>query len=73
MTKEFLLFEDSPSENKSGLKKKPFCQHEENTVTIDYDYGIEHCSYCGALGHYNIDTDSIDWTLPQYLAQKNYS
>ena len=57
----------------SAERKKKFCDHLANTVTIDYDIGIEHCSYCGALGHYNIDTDSLDWTLPEYLKKQNFN
>ena len=60
--------EDEPAE-----KKKKFCDHKVGAVTIDYDNGVEHCSYCGALGHYNIDTDSVEWTLPEYLIRKNYN
>ena len=61
------LSEDEP------VKKKKFCEHKNGAITIDYEFGIEHCSYCGALGHYNVDTDSIDWTLPEYLAKQNYN
>ena len=46
-----------------------FCSHE-NTVTLDYEVGIEHCSFCGALGHYNGDIDRIEWTLPEYLQKQ---
>ncbi|NIP99804.1 MAG: hypothetical protein GWM98_04995, partial [Nitrospinaceae bacterium] len=60
--------EEEPSPN----KKKKFCDHKAAAVTIDYEIGIEHCSYCGALGHYNIDTDTVDWTLPEYLQKQNY-
>jgi len=47
--------------------KPPFVCSHQASITIDYDFGIEHCSFCGALGHYNIDTDSVEWTLPEYL------
>lgn len=46
--------------------KEEFCSHE-NAVTLDYDIGIEHCPFCGALGHYNVDVDKIEWILPEYL------
>jgi hypothetical protein len=49
--------------------KKEFCGHE-NAVTLDYDFGIEHCPFCGALGHYNGDIDKIEWTLPEYLQKE---
>ena len=54
------------------IVEKKFCGHE-NTVTLDYDIGIEHCSYCGALGHYNIDVDHIEWTLPEYLQKQEFN
>ena len=46
--------------------KGEFCGHG-NAVTLDYDFGIEHCPFCGALGHYNGDIDKVEWTLPEYL------
>ena len=46
--------------------KEEFCGHE-NAVTLDYDFGIEHCPFCGALGHYNGDIDKVEWILPEYL------
>ena len=49
--------------------EKKFCGHE-NAVTLDYDVGIEHCPFCGALGHYNIDADQIEWVLPEYLQKQ---
>ena len=49
--------------------KKEFCGHE-NAVTLDYDFGIEHCPFCGALGHYNGDIDKVEWTLPEYLQKE---
>ncbi len=52
--------------------KRDFCRHE-NAVTLDYDIGIEHCPYCGALGHYNIDVDQIEWTLPEYLQKQEFN
>ena len=42
-------------------------------MTLDYDIGIEHCPYCGALGHYNIDVDQIEWTLPEYLQKQEFN
>ena len=56
---------------KSPLKKE-FCRHE-NAVTLDYDIGIEHCPFCGALGHYNIDVDQIEWILPEYLQRQEFN
>jgi hypothetical protein len=41
-----------------------------NAVTLDYEIGIEHCPFCGALGHYNGDVDKIEWTLPEYLQKQ---
>ena len=52
--------------------KKKFCDHE-NAVTLDYDIGIEHCPFCGALGHYNSDIDRIEWTLPEYLQKQEFN
>ena len=49
--------------------EKQFCVHE-NAVTLDYDFGIEHCPFCGALGHYNGDIDKVEWTLPEYLQKE---
>ena len=49
--------------------KKEFCGHE-NAVTLDYDFGVEHCPFCGALGHYNGDIDKVEWTLPEYLQKE---
>ena len=43
--------------------KKKFCEHKANTVTLDYDVGIEYCLFCGALAHYNPDIDkSVSYT-----------
>ncbi len=67
ISKGWFKEEDSAEE-----KKKIFCDHKVGAVTIDYDHGIEHCSFCGALGHYSIDTDSVQWTLPEYLSKRNY-
>ena len=50
-------------------RKEKFCSHE-NAVTLDYDFGIEHCPFCGALGHYNGDVDKVEWTLPEYLQKE---
>ena len=52
------------------LAKKKFCEHKANTVTLDYDVGIEYCSFCGALGHYNPDIDKVEWALPENLKKK---
>ena len=49
--------------------KEEFCGHE-NSVTLDYDFGIEHCPFCGALGHYNGDVDKVEWILPEYLQKE---
>ena len=49
--------------------KEEFCGHE-NAVTLDYNFGIEHCPFCGALGHYNGDIDKVEWTLPEYLQKE---
>ena len=49
--------------------KGEFCGHE-NAVTLDYDFGIEHCPFCGALGHYNGDIDKVEWILPEYLQKE---
>ena len=56
---------------KSSLKKE-FCSHE-NALTLDYDIGIEHCPFCGALWHYNIDIDQIEWTLPEYFQNQEFN
>lgn len=52
-------------ESKTNAK---LCEHLSDTETIDYDYGIEYCCYCGALGRYDIDKDKLEWTLPQHLS-----
>ena len=52
--------------------KGEFCSHE-NAVTLDYDIGIEHCPFCGALGHYNGDIDKIEWILPEYLQKQEFN
>ena len=62
---------DNPLINKSPYKKE-FCGHD-SAVTLDYDFGIEHCPFCGALGHYNSDIDQIEWTLPQYLQKQEFN
>ena len=51
------------------IDKEGFCNHE-NAVTLDYDIGIEHCPFCGALGYYNSDIDQVEWTLPEYLQKQ---
>ena len=64
--------QEGPQMDNSLIKssfKKEFCGHE-NAVTLDYDIGIEHCPFCGALGHYNGDIDQIEWTLPEYLQKQ---
>ena len=64
--------QEGPHMDNSLIKssfKKEFCGHE-NAVTLDYDIGIEHCPFCGALGHYNGDIDRIEWTLPEYLQKQ---
>ena len=52
------------------LAKKKFCEHKANTVTLDYDVGIEYCSFCGAFGHYNPDIHEVEWALPEYLQKQ---
>ncbi len=52
---------------------KILCEHKVNTVCIDYEIGIEHCGFCGALGTYNMDTDSLDWKLPEYFTKRGYN
>ena len=52
--------------------KEEFCSHE-NAVTLDYDIGIEHCPFCGALGYYNSDIDQVEWTLPEYLQKQEFN
>ncbi|QPJ66846.1 MAG: hypothetical protein G3M78_11880 [Candidatus Nitrohelix vancouverensis] len=65
-------FDEEGSEN-AVEKKEVFCEHKSNTVTLDYDVGVEYCSFCGALGHYNIDSDQVEWALPEYLVKQNYN
>ena len=31
------------------LAKKKFCEHKANTVTLDYDVGIEYCSFLSLI------------------------
>jgi hypothetical protein len=64
-------FQDKDDE--PTIVKKKFCEHKANTVTLDYDVGIEYCSFCGALGHYNPDLDKVEWALPEYLQKQNYN
>ena len=69
-----LAEENSQMDNpliKSSYKKE-FCDHD-SAVTLDYDIGIEHCPFCGALGHYNSDIDRIEWTLPEYLQKQEFN
>ena len=54
-------------------EKKKFCEHRASTVTLDYEVGIEYCSFCGALGHYNPELDALEWTLPEHLQKQNYN
>ena len=49
--------------------REGFCAHDKS-VTLDYDVGIEHCPFCGALGHYNSDIDRVEWTLPEYFKKQ---
>ncbi len=65
-------FDEEGSEN-AVEKKEVFCEHKSNTVTLDYDVGVEYCAFCGALGHYNIDSDQVEWALPEYLVKQNYN
>jgi hypothetical protein len=48
-------------------------EHRASTVTLDYEVGIEYCSFCGALAHYNSDLDALEWTLPEHLQKQNYN
>jgi len=64
-------FQDKDDE--PTIIKKKFCEHKANTVTLDYDVGIEYCSFCGALAHYNPDIDKLEWALPEYLQKQNYN
>ena len=54
------------------IHKEEFCGHG-NAITLDYDIGIEHCPFCGALGYYNSDFDQIEWTLPEYLQKQEFN
>jgi len=64
-------FQDKDGE--SEVVKKKFCEHRASTVTLDYEVGVEYCSFCGALAHYNPDLDALEWTLPEYLQKQNYN
>jgi len=52
---------------------KKLCEHKANTTTLDYDIGIEYCNFCGALGHYSVDKDAVEWKLPEFLVKQNYN
>ena len=52
---------------------KTLCEHRANTTTLDYDVGIEYCNFCGALGHYSVDKDKVEWKLPEFLVKQNYN
>ena len=60
-------------EDEAPIIKKKFCEHRVNTVTLDYELGIEYCLFCGALANYNSDVDKLEWTLPEYLQKQNYN
>ena len=64
-------FQDKDDEPPEAKKK--FCEHRANTVTLDYELGVEYCSFCGALAHYNPDLDKLEWALPEYLQKQNYN
>ncbi len=57
----------------SPVTKRKFCEHRINTVTLDYEIGIEYCTFCGALAHYSPEFDKLEWTLPEYLQKQNYN
>ena len=52
---------------------KKLCEHKADTTTLDYDVGIEYCNFCGALGHYSVDKDALEWKLPEFLVKQNYN
>lgn len=52
---------------------KILCEHRVDTHTVNFEEGIEHCGFCGALGIYNSDTDSLDWKLPEYFTKLGYN
>ncbi len=52
---------------------KTICEHKVNIECIDYEIGIEYCKFCGSLGTYNTDTDSLDWVLPEYFTKRGYN
>ena len=52
---------------------KKLCEHKADTTTWEYDVGIEYCNFCGALGHYSIDKDKVEWKLPKFLIKHNYN
>ena len=58
---------------KEEIIMKKLCEHRINTTTLDYDIGIEYCNFCGALGHYSIDKDKVEWKLPDFLVNQNYN
>ena len=59
--------------NEEAQVMKKLCEHRANTTTLDYDIGIEYCNFCGALGHYNVDKDMVEWKLPEFLVKQNYN
>ena len=61
-------FQDKDDEPPEAKKK--FCEHRANTVTLDYELGVEYCSFCGALAHYNPDLDKLEWALPSICKNK---
>ena len=64
---------DGFKEKDETLILKKLCEHKANTTTIDYDVGVEYCNFCGALWHYNIDKDIVEWKLPEFLIKQNYN
>jgi len=58
--------------DKAPILKK-LCEHRANTITLDHEVGIEYCNFCGALGHYSVDKDTVEWKLPEFLVKQNYN
>ena len=78
MIKEATMQDLTISEGWFGREKEPqvmkkLCEHRANTTTLDYDIGIEYCNFCGALGHYSVDKDIVEWKLPEFLIKQNYN
>ncbi len=54
-------------------KIRKLCEHKANTITIDSIAGVEYCNFCGGLGHYNVDKDTVEWKLPEFVTKQNYN